>query len=158
VPKSSAKKRSAGLLLYRFTSGEVEVLLVHPGGPFWARKDDGWWSIPKGEYGEGEAPIDAALREFAEETGQTLAGSPIPLGDAVQPSRKMVTAFALSGEFDVAALRSNSFEMEWPPRSGQRASFPEIDRAGWFSIEAARRKILPGQAVFLDRLLASVTR
>jgi predicted NUDIX family NTP pyrophosphohydrolase len=147
-------RRSAGLLLYRLSGGEPEVLLVHPGGPFWARKDEGAWSIPKGEYEPDEAPLPAALREFQEETGFALQGTPWPLGDAVQPSRKIVTAFALEGDLDPATIRSSSFEMEWPPRSRRRATFPEIDRAGWFGIAEAGIKILPGQAVFLDRLLA----
>jgi predicted NUDIX family NTP pyrophosphohydrolase len=147
-------RRSAGLLLYRLAGGEPEVLLVHPGGPFWARKDEGAWSIPKGEYEPDEAPLAAAMREFQEETGVALQGTPQPLGDAVQPSRKVVTAFALEGDLDPAMIRSSSFEMEWPPRSGRRATFPEIDRAGWFGLEEAGIKILAGQAVFLDRLLA----
>jgi predicted NUDIX family NTP pyrophosphohydrolase len=147
-------RRSAGLLLYRLSGGEPEVLLVHPGGPFWARKDEGAWSIPKGEYEPDEAPLTAALREFQEETGVALRGTPRPLGDAVQPSRKIVTAFALEGDLDPAVIRSSNFEMEWPPRSGRRATFPEIDRAGWFGVAEAGIKILPGQAVFLDRLLA----
>jgi predicted NUDIX family NTP pyrophosphohydrolase len=150
------KRLSAGLLLYRSAPDGLEVLLVHPGGPLWARKDDGWWSIPKGEYLPDESPEEAALREFTEETGHLVAGDLIPLGEAVQPSRKIVTALALAGDFDVATLRSNSFEMEGPPRSGRRQSFPEVDRAGWFSLPAARIKILPGQAVFLDRLLAAL--
>lgn len=148
------KRLSAGLLLYRSRQAGPEVLLVHPGGPFWARKDEGWWSIPKGEYEPDESPEEAARREFAEETGHAVAGDLLPLGDAVQPSRKVVTVFALEGDLDVQAIRSNMFEMEWPPRSGRRQSFPEIDRAGWFPVPAARAKILAGQAVFLDRLLA----
>lgn len=147
------KRLSAGLLLYRSGDTELEVLLVHPGGPFWARKDEGWWSIPKGEYTPEESPSAAALREFAEETGYAVSGDLIALGEAVQPSRKIVTAFALAGDLDVEAIHSNTFEMEWPPRSGRRQVFPEVDRAGWFSIALARAKILPGQAVFIDRLL-----
>ena len=149
-------QRSAGLLLHRSGPAETEVLLVHPGGPFWTRKDDGWWSIPKGEYPCEEAPADAALREFAEETGHIVSGDLLALGDARQRSGKIVAVFALAGDLDVATVRSNMFEMEWPPRSGRRESFPEIDRAEWFSISAARQKILPGQAVFLNRLLASL--
>jgi predicted NUDIX family NTP pyrophosphohydrolase len=145
-------RRSAGILLYRLIAGEPEVLLVHPGGPFWARKDEAVWSIPKGEYEVGEPPASAALREFAEETGLALAGELLCLGEAVQPSRKVVTAFALEGDLDVAGIHSNVFEMEWPPRSGRRASFPEIDRAGWFDLGQAATKILPGQKVFLSRL------
>jgi predicted NUDIX family NTP pyrophosphohydrolase len=154
VSRDVMPKRSAGLLLYRFASDGPEVLLVHPGGPFWARKDDGAWSIPKGEYADDEDPRLAALREFEEETGACPTGDLIPLGEVVQPGRKIVTAFALEGAFAVAALRSNRFEMEWPPRSGKRQSFPEVDRAGWFPLPDARTKILAGQSVFLDRLLA----
>jgi predicted NUDIX family NTP pyrophosphohydrolase len=149
-------QRSAGLLLHRSGRTGTEVLLVHPGGPFWTRKDDGWWSIPKGEYPSEEAAADAALREFAEETGHIVSGELLVLGEARQPSGKIVTAFALAGNLDAATIRSNMFEMEWPPRSGRRQSFPEIDRAEWFSIPAARKKILPGQAIFLDRLLAEL--
>jgi predicted NUDIX family NTP pyrophosphohydrolase len=147
------KRLSAGLLLYRQAPNGLEFLLVHPGGPFWARKDDGWWSIPKGEYTPEENPGAVALREFVEETGHAVSGDLIPLGEAVQPSRKIVTAFALAGDLDTAAIKSNTFETEWPPRSGRRQAFPEVDRAGWFPIAVARAKILPGQAVFLDRLL-----
>ena len=145
--------RSAGILLYKHEAGEVRVLLVHPGGPFWAKKDAGAWSIPKGEYGDGEDPEAAARREFEEELGVALTGELRPLGEAVQPSRKRVIAYACGGDLDVAAIRSNSFEIEWPPKSGRRQSFPEIDRARWFTLDEAREKILPGQRVFLDRLL-----
>jgi predicted NUDIX family NTP pyrophosphohydrolase len=144
--------KSAGVLLYRREGGELRVLLVHPGGPFWAKKDAGAWSIPKGEYAEGEEPEAAARREFEEELGIALDIELRPLGEAVQPSRKRVIAFAGEGDLDIAAIRSNSFEIEWPPRSGKRQSFPEIDRAGWFTLDEARAKILPGQRVFLDRL------
>jgi predicted NUDIX family NTP pyrophosphohydrolase len=144
--------KSAGVLLYRREGGELRVLLVHPGGPFWAKKDAGAWSIPKGEYSDGEDPEAAARREFAEELGVALGGDLQPLGEAVQPSRKRVVAFAAEGDLDVAAIRSNSFEIEWPPKSGRRQSFPEVDRAGWFSLDEAREKLLPGQRVFLDRL------
>jgi predicted NUDIX family NTP pyrophosphohydrolase len=129
-------------------------MLVHPGGPFWAKKDGGAWSIPKGEYEEGDDPLLVARREFGEELGSPApAGDAIELGELVQPSRKRVTAFALEGDFDPAHLRSNSFEMEWPPKTGRLHSFPEVDRAEWFTVEEARDKILPGQRPFIDRLL-----
>ena len=148
-------KRSAGLLLYRRRSDALEVLLVHPGGPFWARKDTGAWSIPKGEYAEGEDPLAAALREFAEETGRPPPDGPmVALGEAVQPSRKVVVAFAREGDFDASAIRSNLAEIEWPPRSGRRMNVPEVDRAGWFGPDQAKAKLLVGQRVFLDRLIA----
>jgi predicted NUDIX family NTP pyrophosphohydrolase len=149
-------KRSAGILMYRREGSEIEALLVHPGGPFWAKKDLGAWSIPKGEYAEGEEPLAVAMRELEEETGARPNGDFLPLGEIVQPGRKVVTAWAMEGDFDVGALKSNLFEMEWPPKSGRRASFPEVDRAEWFSIDAARKKILPGQSAFLDRLLSAL--
>jgi predicted NUDIX family NTP pyrophosphohydrolase len=149
-------KRSAGILMYRREGSEIEALLVHPGGPFWAKKDLGAWSIPKGEYAEGEEPLAIAVREFEEETGARPSGDFLPLGEIVQPGRKVVSAWAMEGDFDVGALKSNLFEMEWPPKSGRRASFPEVDRAEWFSIDAARKKILPGQSAFLDRLLSAL--
>ena len=145
-------RRSAGLLLYRLSGGEPEVLLVHPGGPFWARKDEGAWSIPKGEYEPDEAPLTAALREFQEETGVALRGTPRPLGDAVQPSRKIVTAFALEGDLDPAEIRSIDFEVEWPPRSGRKESFPEAEEARWMSLAEARELMLPSQLPLLDAL------
>lgn len=144
--------RSAGILVYRKREGGIEVLLVHPGGPFWARRDDGAWSIPKGEYDGEENPEAAARREFLEETGWMPAGEFLPLGEIRQKAGKSVTAFAIEGDFDAAALQSNSFEMEWPPRSGRKASFPEIDRAGWFALDAAREKMIEGQRELLDRL------
>ena len=149
-------KRSAGILVYRRRKGGLELLLVHPGGPFWAKKDLGAWSIPKGEYAQGEDALPVARRELEEETGMRGEGDALPLGELIQPGRKIVTAFALEGDFDPAALRSNTFELEWPPRSGRRRSFPEIDRAQWFAPAEARRKILPGQAEFIDRLLAAL--
>jgi predicted NUDIX family NTP pyrophosphohydrolase len=149
-------KRSAGILMYRRPGPGLEVLLVHPGGPLWAKKDLGAWSIPKGEYAADEEPLAVAEREFEEETGARPRGDFLPLGEVVQPGRKAVIAWAVEGNFDVAALKSNLFELEWPPRSGRRASFPEVDRAEWFSISDARRKILPGQAPFLDRLSAAL--
>jgi predicted NUDIX family NTP pyrophosphohydrolase len=139
--------------MYRRGAQGLELLLVHPGGPFWARKDLGAWSIPKGEYSESEDPLEAAIREFEEETGMRPRGECRPLGEVTQPGRKVVTAFAIEGDFDPTALRSNTFELEWPPKSGRRASFPEVDRAEWFSIETARTKILQGQRELIDRLL-----
>jgi predicted NUDIX family NTP pyrophosphohydrolase len=149
-------KRSAGILLYRRRAGGLELLLVHPGGPFWAKKDLGAWSIPKGEYAQGEEPLMVARRELEEETGMRVAGHFLPLGEVTQPGRKIVTAFALEGDFDPATLRSNVFELEWPPRSGRRQSFPEIDRAQWFAPGEARRKILAGQSELISRLLATL--
>src|SRR5271166_4919921 len=149
-------KRSAGILVYRRRKGGLELLLVHPGGPFWAKKDLGAWSIPKGEYAQGEDALPVARRELEEETGMRGEGDALPLGELIQPGRKIVTAFALEGDFDPAALRSNTFELEWPPRSGQTRSFPEIDRAQWFPPAQARRKILAGQEEFIDRLLAAL--
>jgi predicted NUDIX family NTP pyrophosphohydrolase len=145
-------KRSAGLLMYK-RAPELLLLLVHPGGPFWAKKDLGAWSIPKGEYGEGEDPLAVAKREFCEELGAEPRGELWELGELTQPSRKVITAWALEGDFDPRGLKSNTFELEWPPRSGRRQSFPEVDRAEWFVLGEARRKILPGQSAFIDRLL-----
>ena len=150
-------KRSAGILVYRRRPrGSVELLLVHPGGPFWVKKDLGAWSIPKGEYAQGEDPLTVARREFEEETGMEISGQFLELGELVAPGRKIVTAFALEGDFDPAALRSNLFELEWPPRSGKRKSFPEVDRAQWFSSAEARQKILAGQREFISRLLTAL--
>ncbi len=149
-------KRSAGILMYRNRHPGPEVLLVHPGGPFWAKKDFGAWSIPKGEYVEGEDALATAAREFEEETGVRPRGDFIPLGELAQPSRKIVTAWAVEGDFDVAMLKSNTFELEWPPRRGRRVSFPEVDRAEWLSLPDARQKILTGQRDFLARLSAII--
>jgi predicted NUDIX family NTP pyrophosphohydrolase len=147
-------KRSAGILLYRLAGGGPEVLLVHPGGPFWARKDAGVWSIPKGEHEDGDDPLACALREFEEETGSTLPpGELIELDDVKQKGGKVVRAWAAEGNLDADAVRSNTFRMEWPPRSGRTAEFPEVDRAGWFDVDEARVKLSPAQAEFLDRLL-----
>jgi predicted NUDIX family NTP pyrophosphohydrolase len=143
---------SAGILMYRQTGPRLEVLLVHPGGPFWRNKDEGAWSIPKGEMAEGEEPAVAAKREFLEETGCDLSGSLEPLGDIRQRGGKRVTAFAIEGDLDVSAIKSNTFEIEWPPKSGRMQSFPEIDRAAWFDLPAAHVKILEGQRLLLDRL------
>jgi predicted NUDIX family NTP pyrophosphohydrolase len=145
-------KRSAGLLMYRRHHG-LEVFLVHPGGPLWAKKDLGAWSIPKGEYGKDEEPLAAARREFEEETGFPAVGDFIELGELKQPSGKIVSAWAFEGDCDAQNLRSNNFEMEWPPRSGRTMEFPEVDRGSWYSIEEARKYLLPGQLEFLDRLL-----
>ncbi|SRR5579871_132041 len=144
---------SAGLLMFR-RRGAIEVLLVHPGGPFWAKKDDGAWSIPKGLFEEGENALVAAKREFEEETGQLPRGTPIELGMFKQPSGKRIHAFAVEGEFDLAGFKSNSFAMEWPPRSGRTAEFPEADRAGWFGRREALAKILKGQRPIVEALFA----
>jgi predicted NUDIX family NTP pyrophosphohydrolase len=150
-PKRSGK--SAGLLLYRQRDRKVEVLLVHPGGPFWQRRDEGAWSIPKGEVAENEEGMDVARREFQEELGTVAPdGEATPLGDVRQAGGKVVQAWALPGDLDVTRISSNTFEIEWPPRSGKMQQFPEVDRAGWFDLDAARRKLLPAQAAFIDRL------
>jgi predicted NUDIX family NTP pyrophosphohydrolase len=150
----AAAKRSAGILLYRLSGGAPEVLLVHPGGPFWARRDAGAWSVPKGEYEDADDPLAAARREFEEETGTALeTGELLELGDVKQKNGKLVSAWAAEGDLDPDAVHSNTFTMEWPPRSGRTAEFPEIDRAGWFGIDEAREKLNPAQAEFLDRLL-----
>jgi predicted NUDIX family NTP pyrophosphohydrolase len=149
-----AARRSAGILLYRLSGGRPEVLLVHPGGPFWARRDAGAWSVPKGEYEDADDPLAAARREFEEETGTALeTGELLELGDVRQKNGKVVSAWAAEGDLDADAVHSNSFTMEWPPRSGRTAEFPEIDRVGWFGIDEAREKLNPAQAEFLDRLL-----
>jgi predicted NUDIX family NTP pyrophosphohydrolase len=145
---------SAGLLLYRHRGGELEVLLVHPGGPFWARKDAGAWSIPKGEQGPEEDPYAAALRELAEELGTAPAvNDPIDLGEVKQRGGKIVHAWAAEAEFDPDTIHSNTFEMEWPPRSGRRQEFPEVDRAQWFGPNEALERINPAQAELVHRLL-----
>jgi predicted NUDIX family NTP pyrophosphohydrolase len=145
-------KRSAGLLMYRRRNAQVEVFLVHPGGPFWAKKDLGAWSICKGEYAESELPLEAAKREFHEETGFTAQGSFLELGVVQQASGKIVSAWAFEGDCDPGKLVSNHCQVEWPPRSGRMIKIPEVDRGGWFSIEAARERILKAQEPFLDRL------
>jgi predicted NUDIX family NTP pyrophosphohydrolase len=145
--------RSAGILLYRHGAAGPEVLLVHPGGPFWARRDAGAWSIPKGEHADGEEPVDCARREFAEETGSALPLEElVPLGEVRQRSGKRVEAWAAEGDLDPAAVRSNTFELEWPPRSGRTQTFPEVDRAAWFALDEAQQRLLPAQAPFVDRL------
>ena len=151
-----AAKHSAGILLYRFARGGPQLLLVHPGGPYWAKRDLGAWTIPKGECEAGEEPRDCALRELAEELGaapELDAETLIELGSVRQKSGKVVEAWAGEGEFEPAELHSNLFELEWPPRSGQRREFPEVDRAEWFEPALARRKLLPAQAELIDRLL-----
>ena len=146
---------SAGVLLYRRSGSGLEVLLVHPGGPFWSRKDDGAWSLPKGEHGPDEEPLEAARREFREELGvDPPSDEPLPLGEVRQTGGKRVTAFAFEGDLDADAIEPGTFEMEWPPRSGRRREFPEVDRAAWFSLEEARPKLVSAQAAFLDRLQA----
>jgi predicted NUDIX family NTP pyrophosphohydrolase len=147
---------SAGLLLHRAGARGIEVLLVHPGGPFWARKDFGAWSIPKGEVEAGEEPLAVAHRELAEETGFTAPGPAVALGQVRQKGGKVVHAWAVVGDADPAALRSNTFETEWPPRSGRRQAFPEVDRAAWFDLAEARRRINPAQAALLDALAAAL--
>ncbi|MGH9349862.1 MAG: NUDIX domain-containing protein [Vicinamibacterales bacterium] len=145
-------RTSAGLLLFRTVAGVIEVLLVHPGGPFWARKDQGAWSIPKGEVSGDEDPFRAALREFAEEMGEAATGDFLALEPRRQAGGKRVHAWAVRADFDPARLRSNTFSIEWPPRSGRWQDFPEIDRAAWFPLEEARVMILEGQVGFLDEL------
>jgi predicted NUDIX family NTP pyrophosphohydrolase len=145
-------KLSAGLLMFRRSQGAVEVLLVHPGGPFWEKKDLASWSLPKGEYSEGEDAFAAAMREFEEETGIRPKGQFIPLGQIRQPSGKLVTAWAFEGDCDPSTIKSNLFSMEWPKGSRRLQEFPEIDRGEWFTFAVARRKILKGQLGFLERL------
>ena len=148
--------RSAGIVVYRKRAETIEVLLVHPGGPFWSKRDSGTWSIPKGEYSDDEDAEAAARREFTEETGWIITSDLLPLGEIRQKAGKTVTAFAAEGDFDTASLDSNRFEIEWPPKSGRIAAFPEVDRAGWFALDEAREKIIEGQRPLLDRLEALV--
>ena len=153
--KPAKPKLSAGVLVYRTRDGVVEVLIAHPGGPFWARKDDGAWSIPKGEYPDGDDPWAAAQREFGEELGLPVpAGPRVDFGPLKQPSGKVVTAFAVRGDLDVTDARSNTFELEWPKGSGRMREFPEVDRVAWFPVAQARAKLLKGQRAFLDQLMA----
>ena len=149
-------KTSAGVLLYRRGGKSLEVFLVHPGGPFWAKKDDGAWSIPKGEFAEGQDPVEVAKREFQEETGFPLIGKPEALEPITQASGKIVYAWAIEGEIDASAIRSNRFSMAWPPHSGKRQEFPEVDRASWFDLETARRKLLKSQLPLLEQLRAKL--
>jgi predicted NUDIX family NTP pyrophosphohydrolase len=146
-------KQAAGILMYRRGASGLEVLLAHPGGPLWARKDAGSWTMPKGQFTDGELPLDAARREFEEEMGKAPTGNFQPLGTVKQPSGKVIHAWAAESDFDASKVKSNLFSMEWPPRSGRMGEFPEVDRAGWFPIEEAREKIIKGQAPFLARLL-----
>ena len=148
----SSTRKSAGILLFRRTPTGLEVLLVHPGGPFWAKKDAGAWSIPKGEFLDGEDARSAARREFTEETGVVLDGILTPLAPVKQPGGKVVCAFAVEGDCDATAIASNHFTMEWPPKSGRHAEFPEVDRAEWFAVDRAREKLSKGQVILLDHL------
>lgn len=147
-------RQSAGLIMFRQKDGRLEIFLVHPGGPFWARKDEGAWSIPKGEYLEGEDPLEVARREFFEETGFEAKGEFRELTAIRQAGGKRVRAWAFAGDCDPALLSSNTFFMEWPPKSGREAEFPEVDRGGWFEVDLARKKILKSQAGFIDELCA----
>jgi len=150
--------KSAGILAFRRKQGEIEVLLVHPGGPFWRNRDAGAWSIPKGEYGPGGDPEAVARREFSEEIGAHIDGKLLPLDDIRQRGGKIVRAFAVEADVDVENIRSNEFEIEWPPRSGRRQTFPEVDRAGWFDLASARGKINEAQRVLLDQLETLASR
>jgi predicted NUDIX family NTP pyrophosphohydrolase len=153
--KPAKPKLSAGVLVHRTRDGVVEVLIAHPGGPFWARKDDGAWSIPKGEYADGDDAWAAAQREFGEELGLPVPDGPrVDFGPLKQPSGKVVTAFAVRGDLDVTDARSNTFELEWPKGSGRMREFPEVDRVVWFPVAQARTKLLKGQRAFLDQLMA----
>jgi predicted NUDIX family NTP pyrophosphohydrolase len=147
-----ANKISAGILLYRVRDDNLQVFLVHPGGPYWARKDEGAWSIPKGEAAGGTDLLTTAFSEFHEETGSHVQGRPLPLTPLKQPGGKLVHAWAVRGDIDAESIRSNTFAIEWPPRSGRTQEFPEVDRAGWFDLPTARQKLLPGQRGFLDQL------
>ena len=149
-------KQSAGLLMYRKRGQSVQVLLVHPGGPFWVKKDLGSWSMPKGEFSEDEDALKAARREFEEETGFLPTGNFIRVGAIKQPSGKLIHAWAFEGDLDAKKIKSNTFSVEWPPQSGKQQEFPEVDRAEWFTIESAREKIVKGQVEFLDELLRVV--
>src|SRR6186713_1105979 len=146
-------KKSAGILLYRLLKNKPEFFLVHPGGPFWTNKDAGAWTIPKGEYDINEEPLAAAIREFSEETGHIITGNFISLTPIIQKAGKQVDAWALEGDIDTTNIRSNSFNIEWPPKSGNWKSYPEIDRAKWFNIKTAKEKINPAQVAFLEELI-----
>ena len=147
-----AKKQSAGVVLYRLRDSKVEIFLVHPGGPFWAKKDAGAWSIPKGEFADDENPLATAKREFAEETGCIIDGDFIELTPVKQPGGKLVYAWAIEGDCRAESIKSNLFTLEWPPRSGKRKEFPEVDRAAWFDLTTAKDKILKGQVALLEDL------
>jgi predicted NUDIX family NTP pyrophosphohydrolase len=153
----ASKKTSAGIVLYRVISGELEIFLVHPGGPFWAKRDRGSWSIPKGEIIEGAEPLETAKREFLEETGSPIDGVFTALTPLRQPGGKLILAWGVSGDIDASSIKSNTFSMEWPPRSGTQQDFPEVDRGAWFSLPDACEKILPGQLGFLDELRQKIT-
>lgn len=146
-------KQSAALLLYRWGDAGIEFLLAHPGGPFWAKKDQGAWSIPKGEFLDDEEPLVAARREFAEEIGTRVDGEALTLTPLKQPSHKVIHAFAIEHDLNVDKISSNTFEMEWPPKSGKKAAFPEVDRAAWFGVSEARKRIQPGQVPILEELV-----
>jgi predicted NUDIX family NTP pyrophosphohydrolase len=148
--------KSAGILLYRFMDRALEILLVHPGGPFWKNKDEGAWSIPKGEFSENEDPLPAAIREFEEETGTRLSGNFVALCSIKQKAGKLVYAWALNQDLDVSTIKSNSFEMEWPPKSGKKQSFPEVDRAQWFPVLAAKKKIIASQIPLIEELTTKI--
>jgi len=150
--------KSAGILLYRFKDGQLQVMLVHPGGPFWKKKDKGAWSIPKGICEEGEASVEAAKREFKEETGFDIDGKFIDLGELKQSSGKIVHAWAVEGDLDTTKIKSNTFQIEWPKGSGKIREYPEIDKGEWFSIDIAKEKIVKGQKEFLDRLLEKLSK
>ncbi|HET7097847.1 MAG TPA: NUDIX domain-containing protein [Casimicrobiaceae bacterium] len=150
--RRKAGKKSAGILLYRRSPTGIEVFLAHPGGPFWAKRDLGAWTVPKGEADADEDLLEAAKREFREETGARVDGAFVALSPARQPSGKVIHAWAVEGDIDAAAITSNTFAIEWPPRSGMSREFPEIDRAGWFTLAEAREKLLPGQVPLLDEL------
>ena len=151
-------KQSAGIVLYRRVNNLFQIFLVHPGGPFFSNKDDGVWSIPKGEFVDGEEALAAAKREFEEETGQRIEGEFIELGSVTQKSGKKVFAWALEGDIDAETIFSNTFEMEWPPRSGKKQTFPEIDKAAWFDVDTAKVKINEAQVELIDRLIQSITK
>jgi len=146
-------KKSAGLLIYRKLQSELQLMLVHPGGPFWKNKDAGAWSIPKGEFTDEEEPLAAAKREFEEETGLSISGKFLPLTPAKQKSGKLIYAWAVEKDIDISSIKSNLFEMEWPPKSGKKQHFPEIDKAGWFTVNEAKEKIIISQFSFIEELI-----
>lgn len=148
--------QSAGILLYKFKNKQLQVLLVHPGGPFWQKKDLGAWSIPKGEFSDGEDPLEAARREFEEETGVKISGNFIELSPIKQKSGKTVFAWAVEGDIDASSIKSNFFSMEWPPKSGRAQQFPEVDKGEWFDVDQAKKKINPAQIVLIDQLVNTV--
>ncbi len=151
-------KKSAGILLYRITEGKIEVLLAHPGGPLWVKKDAGFWTIPKGEFLDDEEPLEAAKREFYEETGTAISGEFITLNPVTQKGGKVVHGFAIEGDFDVSRFTSNTFKLEWPPKTGRIQEYPEIDRVEWFDPQRAREKLNPAQHSFLEELEAFINR